>query len=248
MIGASSLRLFSRKLASCLPSSAKRALDISNPLPSFKFDEGKRVNLQVAAGSYRADLEKAAEKDNIEQRERIEIILGKDPFCPDWDYEEAEHLPDVDDFVTQGWATAELLRKHQCNILLFYCSTLVLSIFAGSALRGIRSQAVALFGLKGRLHDYQVNKVACFRAEFVWPLWGSSQAFWEELCQVLSATRYDYNYCWPKGRRHLTLGQAKEFFESVGCQEGMRLCRVIMSINDTDYELTSWPLHLPMLA
>lgn len=216
-------------------------------LKPFEFDDAKRINLREAAKSYRADLEKAAQVD-ADLRSRMQVIFGADPFCPDWDHDEAKPLTSCDGIYSRGWATLKILKTNQKEILLFHCVTLVTAIFTSDVLRFVQNKPAALFRLKGRLEDDKISMIALFRAELVWPLWGSSQAFWEDLVRIFDETSDSYNYYWPKRKSCMTSGQVKEFFESIGCVEGLRLIKVIIALEGEDFDLTNWPNHFSLIA
>lgn len=214
-------------------------------LQSRPFDINRTV-IVVPPRDFREQLEEASKSD-LNKRIMLKWMYVKDPYCLDWDYDQAKRMPPTDEMFTLRYATEEDLNQHRREILEWTCAQYVIGMFLDSAVQGCYNPAEALVCLKGGLDGLGVNKAALFRYELVWSIWGSSRAFWEGVLKVYAKHEGHYNLLWPETVPNMTTTQVFEYFQEDDNDEGCKLIKMIILRNGPDFPITKYARHLVCL-
>lgn len=196
------------------------------------------VDLSAPRFTLKSNMEKEVERDPS-KKAAFDIMFGKDHNCLDWDYEEAESLPGFYDYEVLRPATKEDLKTSYKEIVLFQAFHCLMWAMLSEMNSHACNPRAALFRLKGGMNTVGVNQTAMFRSQIIWPLWGSTQAFWEFMVKLFKQVYGKYNLQWPHDVPHLNAMQVKEYFQSIGCDDGVKVAQALIMYSGEDYCVTT---------
>lgn len=166
----------------------------------------------------------------ISERNIYNQWFGCDPGCPNWKPHRQNMAPLYDLYFHQEAPTMDDFSGIKLKILKAYVHASLSAFFSlGMAYRFYATPEILWHPDDQRVDKSDSAKVAVFRHQAIWPLFGTTQQFWECFQDVFKETE-DYMMEWPNGAPDLSYSEILEKFESAGDQDGVKLVKMLLYI------------------
>lgn len=174
---------------------------------------------------------------NNDQVSRFKILFGPDPNCPDWK-SHRHNLPPIYDLYAVGpSATPEQFVDHRLDMLKAFMHFTIYNYLIMDVVFKFYSLAKVLFHPDdARVSASESVLCAAFRADVIWPIFGSTQAFLEAMQDVYHQAEGSI-FQWPRHAPKANCSKVRDEFRAAGDHVAAKLMDVVLVIEGQNYSM-----------
>lgn len=163
-----------------------------------------------------------------EELVRFSKLFGPDENCLGWKFHRYSIPPIYDMYYLHETTDDEDFKPHRLTSLKGYAHFALYGFLYLDLVQWFRDYAAILYHPDdNRLESYDAVAVAAFRTEVIWPVFGSTQAFWETFIDVYKEVESKM-YEWPSGLFDLSYGAVKAEFQAANDTNGVKLMEALI--------------------